>query len=471
MKEPYKVPIDQAQLFLDDDLIQEADNVTRVWHRLEKHPANPLILRSEPEENLFLFGTVINDLDPLVDDEVYRMWYFARGQGSEWVAYARSRDGLRWEKPDLRDDTQREELPRNAVLKPEGWRLLGLSGVVRDRSAGNGRSYKLMIPAADRRTKEKTYLMAESEDGYDWNLVSTFTPERPSNPDRACFTWDPHRQLYALYNRYRYGDPDLRERGGPAYWGRAIALCTSRDFREWSSPELVLHAETDEPDGTELYGMGAYPYAGQWVGLVQVHRSLPHLAYIDLAIAHSRDGQKWDREPDLVLPRGGVGEWDRFNQCASTQLVREGDEIRVYYSGRLYRHGEYSKFTDLGDSGPKQVGIGLATIRLDGWCSMEASFDGGCITTVPLQLPTGGEMYLNAASEWGEIMVEILDAEGQSILRSEPATSDSVRLPVIWPDRGGWHALNVEPVRIRFALKNAKLFSWSVLRANPTAKR
>ena len=55
----FVVPKGQAQLFLDDELVASSKNVTRVWHKLHKHPANPLMVKSVPEKQLFLFGTVL----------------------------------------------------------------------------------------------------------------------------------------------------------------------------------------------------------------------------------------------------------------------------------------------------------------------------------------------------------------------------------------------------------------------------
>jgi len=76
----FSVPKGQSQLFLDDQWIFEKNNVTRVWHRFQKHPSNPLILKSKLEEALYLFGTVLMDSDPDVGGEpIFRMWYYASG--------------------------------------------------------------------------------------------------------------------------------------------------------------------------------------------------------------------------------------------------------------------------------------------------------------------------------------------------------------------------------------------------------
>ena len=463
---PFSVPKGQSQLFLDDQLVAEKRNVTRMWHCLSKNPSNPLMLKSGPEDGLYLFGTVLREPDPAAGDEpIFRMWYYAVGKGTTWTAYARSRDGLNWEKPELGLVELDGNRANNAVFCPQGWRLIGLAGVIKEPNpqVKENERYKLMAAARNIETEQKAYLLAVSPDGFRWTLQSTFTPPPPCKPDRACFVWDSFRQVYALYNRAQFAPPELTEKGGPAYWGRAIALCTSKDFKNWSEPELVMHADQNDPDGTEIYGSATFPYEGQWVSLPQIHRSLPHLAYIDIAIAHSRDGKNWKREKELVLPCGGIGEWDRFNQCASTRSLQVGDELWVYYSGRLYRHGEYHRYTELKDTGPYHIGIGLATLRLDGWCSLQAGFDGGEVVTKPVNLPAG-ELFINAKSDWGEIVVEVLETNGNAIegMRSMPISGNCVRLQAKWPEGGSWEKLAGKQVRLRFIIKNALLYSWKV---------
>lgn len=460
----------QAQLFLDDELIAEKQNINKVWHRLQKHPSNPLIISSEPEKFGLIYGTVLREQDPANPDEfIFRMWYYAiKDAGAIWIAYAESRDGLSWEKPSLGLIEIDSTKDNNAVVKPgDGWILLGLSGVIKDSSAGIPESerYKMIAPAKRyiNNVKYKEFLFLVSPDGIHWTLQKTWMIERPPKPDRACFVWDSFRQVYALYLRDYHKPPDLVERGGPDYDGRAVALSTSPDFKNWSTPEMVMHADSVDADGVNIYGLSAFPYEGQWVGLPQIHYSLPEQAYVDIAIAHSRDGIQWQRELETVIPLGDVGEWDRFRLTASTRPVRVGDELWVYFSGRNYRHGEYSNYTDLTDSGPAFAGIGLATIRLDGWCSLQASFDGGQIITKTIILPKG-ELYLNTKSDWGEILVEVLDSTGTKIenMQSLPVSANGIRVQVEWPEGVVFENLAGQPVKIKFTIKNAHLYAWVV---------
>ena len=466
-----------SHLFLDDHTLAEQRGVTRTWHPLRKHPANPLFARSGAETQLYLFGTVLHEPEPGGGpDPIFRMWYYAVGEGRQWTGYARSRDGLTWEKPDLDLFADRPGVARNAVFSPDGWRLVGLSGVIRDPNPDmpEDERYKL-VQAADAGDpglgswKGKHYVTATSPDGLAWTFRDAIVPTQPCYPDRACFVWDPYAKAYVLYARSRHRPPDLAERGGPAYFGRAIGRGSSQDFRTWSHEwPQVMQATAGDPDGTEIYGWSAFPWAGQWVAWTQIHHSQPHLGYIDMAVSHSRDGVHWQRRPETVLPVGEVGDWDRFNQCTSNHPLRVGDEIWVYYSGRSYRHKEYRSFPDWrpdlprDDNGPDFVGIGLATMRLDGWCSLDAGYGGGTVLTEPGVLQSG-DLWVNAKADRGQVVVEVLDEAGQRLPGSRPSAplaADGVRLPVTWPDGGAPTWSGDRPVRLRFRLENARLYSW-----------
>jgi len=463
------VPKGESQLFLDDEPITCRENVTRTWHGLRKHPDNPLLTRSGPEENLYLFGTVLREPEPGgAGDAVFRMWYFAAGENRPWVGYARSRDGLHWEKPHLGLIEVGASKDNNVVFRPDEWQLKGFS-MIKDPNPGVPETQRYKLVCAAKASEGKRYVTGVSPDGIHWEVHGTINPPPPYKPDRQGLVWDPFRKVYALYCRSRHAPESLLARGGPAYHGRAVSLITSRDFRQWSEEGMVMHATKADPPGTELYGMSAFPWGGQWISLVQIHRSLPQLAHIDVGIAHSRDGKEWHRQRKLVLPRGGVGEWDRFNQCASVNPIVMGDEVWIYYSGRTYRHGEYKRHLDYRpdvprrDSGPVECAIGLATLRLDGWCSLDGDFGGATVETRPVMLPRGN-LFVNARADWGEVVVEVLVEGGASepLMRSEPLRADGVRLEVGWREGASIADVTGKPVRLRFNLKNALLYSWKI---------
>jgi hypothetical protein len=136
-----------------------------------------------------------------------------------------------------------------------------------------------------------------------------------------------------------------------------------------------------------------------------------------------------------------------------------GDDLRIYYGGRTYRHSPYQGK----DTGPKAGGIGFATIRRDRFVSLEASFDGGEVVTKPLKLK-GKRLHINAQSNFGEIVIEALpagvaagDPVGRPIARSQPIRRDSLDSVVEWAE-GSLEELDA-PVVLRIRLKNACLYA------------
>ena len=86
------------QLFVDDHLIAESDNLVRVYHAFEKHTGNPVMTADKPWEGnaVYIYGTVL----PNEDGQGYRMWYHSY-DGDYRMLYATSNDGIRWTKPNL----------------------------------------------------------------------------------------------------------------------------------------------------------------------------------------------------------------------------------------------------------------------------------------------------------------------------------------------------------------------------------
>jgi len=106
----------------------------------------------------------------------------------------------------------------------------------------------------------------------------------------------------------------------------------------------------------------------------------------------------------------------------------------------------------------EKSGIGFASIQRDRFVALEASFDGGEISTKLLKL-TSATLHLNAKSDFGEIIVELLDANGQRLAQSKPIQRDALDIPVEW---SGEVAQPAGPVMLRIKLQNARLFAlWS----------
>jgi hypothetical protein len=99
---------------------------------------------------------------------------------------------------------------------------------------------------------------------------------------------------------------------------------------------------------------------------------------------------------------------------------------------------------------------GLATIRRDGFASMDADAGQGALTTVPVRF-SGRLLFVNVDSEAGELRAEILDREGTELAPFTLANSTPLRV-----DSQDLSALAGKPVRFRFHLRHARLYAFWV---------
>ncbi|MBN1349433.1 hypothetical protein JXJ21_08490 [candidate division KSB1 bacterium] len=453
------------QLFLDDTLIERAENITRRVNPAQKLGA-PILRADRPWEGglALLFGTAMFDSS----DALYKMWYYCDGGH---VAYAVSKDGLHWEKPEL-GVISRDGQPTNLVIERSSFgHFYELFGVLKDEAEPDAaRRYKMAFVSIQReysgehegthhRTQRRGLGVAASPDGIHWTLENDFASDDICDISR--FFRDERQQRYVLYGRTKLMPENNDGRWRLWGWGRAVTRLESRDFLNWSTGELVYAAEAFDPEGTEIYSMSVFPYAGGYVGLVQLFYGLPTQGNLDFQLSFSRDGRQFTRvlprEP--FIPEGKIGDWDRFNiSLGNMPPVVVGDEFWFYYSGRTYRHGPYKGK----DSGEKTGAIGLAKIKRGRFLSLEASFDSGRVVTKPLLL-SGSKLLVNANTAFGTLQVEVLDQTGNTLpgWRTRIQKSDGVDIPVIF-DGGSLEQFAGQPVRLRFTLINAQLYGFRV---------
>ena len=226
----------------------------------------------------------------------------------------------------------------------------------------------------------------------------------------------------------------------------------------------------DPDQSTQFYGMSGFRYGGQFLGLLnvfKVQRKIKDQAPgdatddgpIDVQLTHSRDGLRWERFEDrtAIIPNGEPGTYDAgcILQCATEPVIFQ-DELWVYYTAINTTHG--------GRLADKVASIGRASWRLDGFVSLDAGSAGGMVETVPLRSP-GGHLEVNADASGGTVLVEILSAEGEPLSGYAAGDcaaiqADGVRQVACWK-RGDELPAN-QPIRLRFHLNNAKLFSFRI---------
>ena len=423
LKDPPKViPIDVGrQLFVDDFLIAET-TLRRTYHAAEYHPANPVFTGGMP-----FSGGVF--WDP--QDQRAKMWY----HGAGGTGYTTSTDGIHWE-------------PGRIVLPgTTDSQCVWLDLEEKDPT----KRFKMTRSViAENRCRGWIYFSA---DGIDWRHVG-YTGDWG---DRSTFYWNPFRKVWVMSCRHGWGQPRARRywevkdmEHGP-YW-RSPGQPDYAPF--WIGADLLDPERPDYRIAPELYNLDAAGYESLMLGMFTIWRGQPppREKPNEVCLGFSRDGFHWTRpERRAFCPVSETpGAWNYTNvQSAAGGCLVMGDRLYFYVSAR----------------GKGRV-AGLATLRRDGFASMDADSAGGTLTTRVLTFQ-GKYPFVNLDAPQGQLRVEILDASSKPIApftrdNCVPVRGDHTLALVRWTGANDLSALAGKSVRFRFHLTSGKLYAFWV---------
>lgn len=459
------------RLFLDATVVERQEGLTRTFHSATKYEANPVLRYDKPWEGgkgiagPYLYGTVMWDQGKL------RMWYHGAANG--YInCYAESNDGIAWTKPNLgiiefegsKNNnlymTVTQDPAENPPSKNRG-QCHNASVIKRPWESDPQNRYALFCFGADYGFAR----VAFSPDGLHWTFPPvTRTKPLFSSSDVLNFFYDPYKSRYAATWK------------GRNRRGRAAGVAWSDDGLSWTKPVdgPVFVADDLDPDATQIYGMPVFPYQGMYIGLPWLYNARwikdgeytvnrMHDAQkdsprtVDVQTAWSWDLINWTRPPDRrsFIPRGAKGEFDCDMIYTARAPVAVGDSLYFYYGGCVGLH----------DDPNVKANIGLAKLRLDGFCSMDAGEKEGWLISrrEVLEAP---QVAINArTSAGGYVAAEILDTNNKVIpgfSRDDcvPFTGDSVRHVLKWKTEKFAGKQQKQEKKIRFVLKNAELYSY-----------
>lgn len=465
--------IHDKQLFIDNYVIEELRGAKKVLNQPVKHPGNPVLRPEKPWEPQLAYGAVLHD----DRDGLYKLWYQIWSDDKSpvgTIAYATSKDGITWEKPIIAPKSG----DNLVTFEPKEPWVAGPGVLIDPIETDPQRRFKMMYLA--QRTLKADSLsscIAYSADGIHWK-PDPQNPVIPYSDTQIAPYWDMRLGRYVAY--LRFGPPNVR----------VMSRIESHDFLHWSPKVTVVNkVALDAPFATDHYTMSAIPYSGVYVGLLNTYHGetiqpIPAdkswMDRVNVQLVFSRNGVTWQR----VLNDGAIPAKDLRGQRDWTQAAEEatfipygeppkdwdwgqiyphhaplvvGDEIRFYYTGMSARHwNTYHKET-------AHYGVGMATLRLDGFVSVDALGE-GTLTTRPIVF-LGDTLVVNANAEGGAVVVDALDLEGRPIegftaADCTPITTDSVRHVIAWKGNPDCHVLQARPIKLRFHLQAAKLFAF-----------
>ena len=468
------IPSGEHQLFLDDFLLGALHRVKRRIHQPAKYDGNLVLRGDQPWEGVSIQTRSAPCWDP--DEKVWKLWYFGAGPRT---GFARSKDGIHWEKPVLgKRDFEGSRENNMVVIKgdPGGF----IQHVVIDPDAPPARRYKGMQGSSGRKP-------LVSADGYEFEHLDV--PTVPSQ-DESHLNYDEVHKRFIL---------TLKQRGP---FGRSVYLSLSRNFEQWTRPELIFHADARDQElgrkrmrehfansrlytpyfnapeeyNTEIYNMPVFPYEGIYIGMPNFFESsgrtpMPHNnqdGVNSVKLATSRDLRRWtkvgNRDSFIPVSELGAGRIDTVQIFAASRPIVRGDELWFYYTGINQRYSPDGKYLFSPD-GKAQGGIHLAKLRRDGFVSFYADEQSGFVETRAIRFD-GKRLFVNADARGGELRAEVVNARGREVLatwdRSEAAavTGDHLRTELTWQNHEGVEALRGTTVRFRFHLNDAHLYSF-----------
>lgn len=473
-----------AQVFVDNSLIEQTDSLTRRWHKPERLTPEPVLRADRPWENTPYF--TYSNFNVLKDptDGLIKCWYedlgplspYGRHPWKNRMLYAVSRNGVDFEKPTLgkvQIDGQDTNIFAGYVegmapIADYPWPDIGVhSAAVVIQPDSDEARYRMLFSRAGAAGGHRIQC-AYSADGITWRPYE----EQPSFgiagghlSDVSTITYDPGSRLFLQYTRhgrmmsagippaspgrsssegarfstYFPGRPDLMNK-------RRVFRTVSADFIHWE--DLIPISTPDETFDnldTAHYGVGQFRVGARHFGTLGVFNYVDN--EMEVRLITSNDGVNWwptDAGRAFLAPRRG-SYWDRHMVSIVSPPVRVGDQWYFYHGGSWAHH-------DFWWAGPHELdheeardptahvrfGLGVAALRYEGIASLDALPPRtGRLVTRPLSFE-GGRLLINARTRRsGSIRVGLADANGTplpgfGINDSIPFTGDATRHHCRW---------------------------------------
>jgi hypothetical protein len=172
----------------------------------------------------------------------------------------------------------------------------------------------------------------------------------------------------------------------------------------------------------------------------------------DVVLLTSRGGNRYDRTfmSAFINPGIGLRNWVSRSNYPALNIVQTGPtEMSIYVNK------DYAQPTSH---------LNRYTIRLDGFVSVYAPYDGGEMITKPFTFK-GNQLVINlATSAAGGVQVEIQETNGEaipgySLEDSFVLIGNEIERVVSWKNGPDVGTLAGKPVRLRFVMNDAHLYS------------
>ncbi|MDO5135636.1 MAG: hypothetical protein Q4D55_06240 [Eubacteriales bacterium] len=294
----------------------------------------PNVLYDEVQKLYHCYYTLFTDdkdtEGSTLDERLHRP-YRPRTDRIPSLAYARSRDGIHWEKPSLGLVEWRGSKENNLLLL-----YAHGTGVMLDQHETDQQKRYKLVTKVDIPGRGAHMAVGFSPDGVHWTEPIPWPKYNPPADSHNLPFWNEDEGCYMLLSRI---------------WKDGIRITTisrSDDFLNWDMPQETLRGMGFED---QIYSMPAWYQEGVYLGLASlIHegdRREDDFDCVDCQLTWSADGEKFDfvAMGQPVLPRGKGrypdGEFDNSCIYASPPVLGEDGRLYVYYMGGNGRHTNF----------------------------------------------------------------------------------------------------------------------------------
>lgn len=461
---PLAQPIDlggRRELFVDHHLIAAMEGTElRLGTPLD---AGPVLAFDRPWEGAFCaYSTILHH------GGRFLLYYRGvpssgrDGRDAEVTCVAESADGRSFTRPAL-SFHPRPEAPRNNLILAHSAPFSHNFSPFLDTRPGEPATQAFKAIAGVHSSGLHGFVSA---DGFAWKPIQP-EPILPSPKDFAFDSqnvafYSAHVGRYVLYYR------TWKEVDGTKY--RWVSRAVSQDFVDWTT-EGPMDYGGAPPE--HLYTNQTAPYfRAPHICAAICARFFPDRQVLTEAQARilQVDPKYFQDCSDAVLvtSRGGT----RFTRTFLDAFLRPGLGLRNWVSRSNYPAlnvvqtgpAEMSFYVNR-DYGQPTAHLSRYTLRVDGFASLHAGYSGGTLLTHPLTFQ-GTRLELNyATSAAGSVRIEILDpadhaVPGFSLADTRELIGDEIAREAAWKQGPDLMALQGRPVRLRFHLKDADVYSF-----------
>jgi len=475
----------RRELFVDRTVIDQLDGAALKLH--EPVPGGTAIKIDKPWEGPANFGMSVIELDGRLL-MYYRGWSLADKADENGVGcVAESRDGgATWTKPAL-DLVKRADWPANNIIATvEGEpRFAFPSAPWVDTRPGVPASERVKmvesVPVSGKKHTAmndpegpKRLVFWASADGFSFRKLDPqpdFVSDLRNSFDGGnTMFWSEAEGQYVLY--YRWYDDE---------WGkgrRSMARATSKDLMTWTKPVGMTYGDSPREqfyvNNTQPYFRALHLYVAPAARFMEGRRAITAERAKASGLVESIGAMRWDWTRDcsdgvLLTSRAGSTAYDR---TFMETFVRPGLGDSNWVSRTNY------PLTGIFPAGPGKMQLFVTRgylqptwhierllLRTDGFASVSAPWAGGEMLTKPLTF-TGSRLEINyRTGAAGSVKVEVQDLDGIPLAGFTAADcpeiiGDEIDRTIAWKSGSDVGSLAGKPVRLRFILADADLFSF-----------